>query len=350
MKILIEGGDVNPPFAEGTRNIIITHAKELVKRGHSVSILTRKVSRITQEKLPDTEVIDGITFYRWENYKELALIYRRISKDIDLVHFFAKGGRPKVYFRILKLLRNKPFIFTLLGLPNYSPDKADKIVVNALNSVDYATVTSKVLFKHLNNKVKNLVYAPFGVDFDKYNNQRQKRNLIIALREPTPEVVNAFDDLRYDYPNYKFMFNLATIEKSKFNDLGGVALLSNRFKLLKKDEDMTKIFNQTAVLVDLHDKDTFLECASPPLAIIEAMACGAKVISTDMPEVQEIITNGENGYLINNTYQEIRDTIKKLLPPSSTFFQLSKYNIKNTIKQYETIYQELLNFHKVPVL
>ena len=47
MNILIEAGDVNPFFSEGTKNIVLTHAKELARREHNVIILTRRKSKIT---------------------------------------------------------------------------------------------------------------------------------------------------------------------------------------------------------------------------------------------------------------------------------------------------------------
>ena len=52
MNILIEAGDINPHFAEGTKNITLTHTKELVRRKHNVIILTRRKSRITKIKHP----------------------------------------------------------------------------------------------------------------------------------------------------------------------------------------------------------------------------------------------------------------------------------------------------------
>ena len=81
MNILIEAGDINPFFNEGTKNIVLTHAKELVKRKHNIIILTRRKSKITQIKHPKRyERVDGIKFYRWDNYLDLIFLHKILIK------------------------------------------------------------------------------------------------------------------------------------------------------------------------------------------------------------------------------------------------------------------------------
>ena len=80
MNILIEGGDLNPPFAEGTRNIALMHALELKRRGHNVVVLTKEKDIILKKKHPKYEEIYGIKFYRWGKYFDLFFTYRKIVK------------------------------------------------------------------------------------------------------------------------------------------------------------------------------------------------------------------------------------------------------------------------------
>lgn len=346
MNILIEGGDLNPPFAEGTRNVVITHAKALTKRGHKAVILTRDKSRINGKKLIKYEIIQGIKFYRWSSYLDLAYLYQEIIKKekIDLVHFFAKGGRPKVYLKILKLLGNKPFVFTLLGLPVYSPKKVEKVVKESLNNVDLGVITSNVLLNNFKKQIKNAIYIPPGIDFQKYKLKKEKRTYVLALRKSNSKTVAAFKRLKKEFPLVDFVFNSATLDKK---DEITKDILRN-FEVIGDNENMSKIFNRTLILADFHDKEFPLRCASPPVAIIEALACGAVVVSTDMPEIKEVITDKKNGYLIDSdSEEEIYSIVKKLLNAKLgkikyASSQISKYDINSVIKSYEKIYQKLL--------
>ncbi|HOW37176.1 MAG TPA: glycosyltransferase family 4 protein [Candidatus Pacearchaeota archaeon] len=347
MNILIEGGDLNPPFAEGTRNVAITHAKALIKKGHNVVILTRNKSRINGKKLIKKETIQGIKFYRWSNYFELAFLYQKIiqKEKINLVHFFAKGGRPKIYLNLLKRLGNKPFIFTLLGLPVYSPKKVEKVIIGSLNNVNLGVITSNVLLNKFKKGFKNTIYVPIGIDFDKYTVKKEKRVYVLALRKPTEQTVDAFKRLKKEFPSIKFVFNSSTLDKK---DKITEDVLEN-FEVIGNNERMPDIFNKTLILVDLHDKEFPLRCASPPVAIIEALSCGTTVVSTDMPEIREVITDKKNGYLIDSEKEEeIYTTLKNLLNKKlkkqkiSAHSMISKYNINNVIKTYEQLYQKLL--------
>ena len=95
MNILIEGGDLNPPFAEGTRNIALTHALELKRRGHNVSIFTKNKDLILNKKHPKTEIINGLNFYRWKSYPDLFFTYRKIIKKekIDFIFLLKEHGQ-----------------------------------------------------------------------------------------------------------------------------------------------------------------------------------------------------------------------------------------------------------------
>ncbi len=348
MNILIEGGDLNPPFAEGTRNVVITHAKALIKRGHKAVILTRNKSRIDGKKLDKHETIQGIRFYRWSNYLELLFLYRKIiqKENIDLVHFFAKGGRPVSYLKILKAIKKKPFIFSLLGLPAYpSAKKRRNVVINSLNSVNLGVITSNAVLKELKSEIKNAAYVPFGIDLKKYNFKKQSRKYILALRSPTKELIVAFKRLKKEFPSFKFVFNSATLDE---NDNLREEVRKN-FEILGKNENMPLVFQKTLILVDLHEPTFPLKCASPPVAIIEALSCGAKIVSTSMPEIKEIITE-KTGYLLKkNESEEIYQTLKKIivLKPKTDEKAikqvLSNYDINKVIKIYEQIYKKLVN-------
>ena len=98
MNILLENGNVNPPSVEGTANILLTHAKELARKGHNVVILTRKKSIITGEEYPSFLI--GIydrkeeAYDVWEKYINL----RNLAMSDGKILFF-NGELNKTYIK-----------------------------------------------------------------------------------------------------------------------------------------------------------------------------------------------------------------------------------------------------------
>ena len=69
----------------------------------------------------------------------------------------------------------------------------------------------------------------------------------------------------------------------------------------------------------LHSRNTGIPCERPrspwegiPIAILEAMACRVPVIATDVGAVGEIITHGENGFLVKRDEQMLENMERHL--------------------------------------
>ena len=121
-------------------------------------------------------------------------------------------------------------------------------------------------------------------------------------------------------------------------------------KIIPKIKNISVLFNNIDLLVDLHDKNIYLKCASPPLLILESMACETKVISTKMGEISEFLEDSINGFLIkNNNSKNIYKTIKKALNAKISIGKnarrtiVKKYDIKKVILKYEKVYKTIIN-------
>ena len=68
-----------------------------------------------------------------------------------------------------------------------------------------------------------------------------------------------------------------------------------------------------------------------PKALLEAMACGVPVLSTDIPNLQEIINHGENGFLTRSDTASIRSCIIEILSLRDKWPEIGEKAIK-TIK------------------
>jgi len=106
--------------------------------------------------------------------------------------------------------------------------------------------------------------------------------------------------------------------------------------------------------------DTYLfmvvsESEGMPLVILEAMAAGVPVISTDVGAISEIITDGGNGYLVPHTENSVDSFAShalRLLADNDTYARLS-INARNSIapefsadtmaRAYEAVFEELVS-------
>lgn len=88
-------------------------------------------------------------------------------------------------------------------------------------------------------------------------------------------------------------------------------------------------------------------------AIVEAMACGIPVITTNAGSIPEIITQNKNGIMIEpgNSHQLASDIENLLNNPekrrslgkSARETVVSKYSWESTAKRYLSIYSDLLD-------
>lgn len=341
MKILIEGGDLNPPFVEGTRNIAKTHWEELKGRGHEIVILTRRKETNTGKVFHRFEVSNGIKYYRWGNYFELFSALVKIKKEkVDAVHVFAKALRPVAYLSILKRLINRPIIFSLLGYP-FHQSYSEKDFPKFLKKVDFLLVSSKTIFNELNKKYRcnNMSHVPYGISTKKFSSKRKKAEVIriVCLKKPGLEVVNAFEKIS------KERENLILILDKKLATEENLDKLSNKkIKYINFLPDISKLLNTSDILIEIHPKQEFLDCASPPLLLLEAMASEMAIISTNIPEITEIMKNKKEGLLISsnnrkNIYRAIKRTLleRKKYSNNSRKRILEKYDIVKICDFYE---------------
>jgi len=350
MKILIEGGDLNPPFVEGTRNIVKAYTKELKKRGHNIIILTKRKETNTGKIFRKFETNNGVRYYRWSNYLELFLALKKIKKEkIDLVHIFAKGLRPVIYLKFIRSTRI-PIVFTLLGYPfesKYRKNYFKKFV----KEIDQLTVTSKTIFEELKNYEKNkIVYLPFGIETEKYSKnflKKEKKTKIICLRNYLLEVLKAFKKIKKENRNVKLIISNIPKEKHEKEFIEKNELKKDIIKIGLL-EDMSEILCNSPIMLELNSTKKRLPSASPPLLMLEAMASGARIVATDIPELREVIENKKTGILIKeNTKQEIYGGIKEALKNKAITKNAMKkinldYNIKKIIKSFERIYNKLM--------
>jgi len=109
------------------------------------------------------------------------------------------------------------------------------------------------------------------------------------------------------------------------------------------NEKMPKIYNVADVLV----MASYFEGWSMTMG--EALACGIPVVTTNVGDAEEIIKNGENGYVVNTRYPQ--DFAEKSLIAiknsdsmrASARKSILPYSLENMASQIERVYKDLLS-------
>ncbi len=153
---------------------------------------------------------------------------------------------------------------------------------------------------------------------------------------------------------FKTLKNIRLREKVNLTIVGDGSLLQ-KYKdkysfanyLGRKDrKELPKIINQHDVLINPSYVESFSN------VILEAMACGKKVIAADVYGNREIITDCQDGFIVQaKNYLALRKAIKKLIL-NPKMIKASKYCRKNVLakfneqKQTKMFYEKLLKIKK----
>lgn len=196
---------------------------------------------------------------------------------------------------LVKIARNKPLIcnFFTIKPKGWFLNKIEKVVLKACNLVRVESTTQKDrLIKSGFNRL--IIVAPLGFDLNKFKppQKRKAKNTVLFVGRLSPEknipmIIKAAKIMS----ECKFVIVGSGTEEAKLKSL------AKRLKNVKfvgaVDHDKLKPYFDGANMLVLTSKFEGI-----PTCIIEGMSNGLPVISTDLPDVQAIITNNKEGFLI----------------------------------------------------
>ncbi len=300
-------------------------------------------------------------FFRIKLGSELKAIIRAFPETIKVFRL-VKKYRIDIIHTNFNLVRSRAAILSALlsGIPVivHNRNLAQLLKIDRLFSKHVKKIICVSHFikqKYVENGIPEekctVIYN--GVDLDKFKPEKRDTNseeLIITsigrlekwkgqeiLVKAAPIVIQKFPDVKFwiigDGPETKNLESM--VEKLQ---------LTHQFKFWGKIENVLTYLQQTKIFV--HNS---IEAEPFGRVIIEAMACGLPVISTDLGGPKEIIKDGENGFLLSPNNPEIlAEKIEFLIKNKKVRHDLGQksietvqniFNIKNTTEKIQNEYQ-----------
>ena len=222
-------------------------------------------------------------------------------------------------------------------------DEAGKDLTNFVcNNVKSYIVISKKLYDiySRNDNIKNPeMIISNGVDLElfykknknKYNDLND-REIIIGWTGNSKFLDETDDDLK----GVKKIIKPAVEE-----------LISEGYKIKLNIADRNERFIPHDKMPDYYNDIDIYLCASrtegAPNTILEAMACGVPIISTDVGIVPEVLGTEQKKFIINRTKEDLKNSIKELLNNREKMKILSEENLER-VKKYS--WEEQANKYK----
>lgn len=222
-----------------------------------------------------------------KNVKKLRSYIKSIKPDVIHAHYSDKG------ILTLLTLSNLPLVVSLMGSDVLSVSKFYKYLIRACTNVWTATIVkSTQLYRILNSKHKVIV-LPNGVDFEVFDPvEKQTATQRLGWNSDKINILFCSDPYRKE-KNFKLAeeaIRLLDTHKKKYTVHFLKEIPINEMKYYYSAADIL-------LMTSLYE--------GSPNVIKEAMACNCPIVSTDVGDVNEVISNTEGCFLASFDPQDI---------------------------------------------
>jgi glycosyltransferase involved in cell wall biosynthesis len=402
MRICFVGIEIVPSkdgaFIGGLVNNVVRLAKGLSKNGHDIYIITSDVNNVLHNKILSFSWGKIYPIYIRSKYNSpgigVEFLIKSIPKIIkeqrenkfDIFHFHSGYSAFGLVPTLSNVFLKVPTIFTLYSPIQSKPLKDRKGIYQRLSSKFFTrlflsnagkiTAVSRNTKKSLKNigfEEENIVFIPPVIDAGIFNpslSKQQKRDeLGISKEAPVllycsnwavwkgvDILIDAMPELIEKYPDMKLI--IAWGEAYDWYD-ERKAMVSKKIKDLNLDKNIIEmgIVNDIQLLMAACDilvapfRNTD-GVADQPLTILEAMACGKPVVTTNVGGIPEIITHKINGLLVEpDNVQELKDAILHILENKNEAINIGdnaakyvaeNYSVDVVVQKYEKVYGDLI--------
>ena len=323
----------------GGSKIILEYANRLSEKGHKINIVTY------DEKPTWYSLSDKVNFIRVPNDDDIEnyipksdvvvptswkCIRKAVESKKGPVAFFEQGGSH--LFELNKLSDRKrevvadrmklsPFIYTV---SQYSADKI-KEIYGKDSSIIYNALEASVFYpREKEREAKDSSITIVGSDDFKFKN--------------VGEILEVIRDLKEKYP---IKLNWITQTKPKINEEGKDAIVNPPQKVIGE------VLRETDIYICNSEYESF------GLPTLEAMTCGAAVITTDTGGMRDFVVDGENALVINHhDKDDMKEKIERLIKDKELIHRIAKngmetasrFNWDNSISDMEKYFREISKY------
>ena len=324
----------------GGSKIILEYANRLAKKGHKINIVTydeypdwyELSDKINFVKVPENEDIqkyipnsDVVVPTSWK------CIRKAIKANKGPVAFFEQGGSHLFEIDRLSEIKRKvvydrmqlpPFIYTV---SKYSAEKIEEIY-GRRSSIIYSALESKIFYPREKERNENEISITIvGSEDFKFKNVGEVLEVIRELKE-----------------KYQIKLNWITQTEPKINIEEGKNAIVNPEQKIIGD-----VLRNTDIYICNSEYESF------GLPTLEAMTCGATVITTDTGGMRDFVIDKENALVIkHHNKEDMKEKIEMLINDKNLMHKMSqngiatasKFNWDNTILSMEKYFREIAKY------
>lgn len=301
----------------------------------------------------------------------LIRIIKKEKIDVVSAHWIIPNG---FLIAVVKKITGIPFTVTIPGSDIYLGGKnwLFRSMVGFAASVANTVISDS---RHYLSQLTNLGFKPtetvvirYGVNTEKFESTGKDVNILkkYGLIKDTPTIVavgrmvekkgfkyliSAMPKVLSEFPKAKLLMVGDGDQKQELEALAKSLQVENNiiFAGTISYSKLPKYYNLGDVFVMPSVKDERGNIDASPVAMMEAMACGAPVVATGFSGSQDLIKNGETGFLVKEkNSEEIATSIINLLRKKSSIrtkvrkIAVDNFSTSNVVKKYLAIFESIV--------
>jgi glycosyltransferase involved in cell wall biosynthesis len=361
------------PFIGGVENYVYYSSKELVKLGHSVTVICANEPSTKKD-----EIIGGIKVKRLPYFGKIAntnitpqLPFVLSRENFDIIHTHIPTPWSADWSNIISKLRNKPLVVTYhndiigTGFTNYIAGFYNATALKSLlNEADKIIITQPNYLRsspYLGNYKDKIEVIPNGVDVEKF------KPLDVNKQENSIFFLSLLDEF-HRYKGLDYLLNALNLVKLEIKDvkltIGGKGKLLDYYRHMANDlglkdnvefhgfipdEKIVEYYNKCSVFVlpSISSKQEGFG-----IVALEALACETPVISTEIVGVAEDVKENSAGIIVPpKDVDKLANAIIRILNDEDSSEKMGingrklveeKYTWAGIARMTEKVYKELL--------
>ncbi|TMT87017.1 glycosyltransferase family 1 protein [Haloterrigena sp. H1] len=374
-----------PPFEQrrsstwgGVAEVVYNLSLSLNEKGHEVNIFTNTSSKIDVGK----QSFEQITVHRYKSTIEIGgtpvsipMLYRPLDTELDIAHVHLGFPSNVISGLLYATYHDCPLVLTGHGEIQLNGDDRirDKLISVFKKFLDYIvmrtdanTAVSKGMIEmvdYFNTDGEYVDVIPNGIDLSDECDHSQEEAKKKLGHEPTEPLIlflgtlvdrkrpdlliRALARLTDHYPKATCIIAGQGRKRSELEDLAKSKNLNEKVYFPGFiPENKKRIYYKAADVFCLPSAHE-----SFGLVLLEAQLQGTPVVVSDLPCFQEIVNDGQDGYISSRNPEAIAKSIGQILSDSELKAEMSKQASENAKKyswstiadQYIELYTKTLN-------